>query len=1098
MKKLHRILALAAASLLFHGPAMSDDTDLFVQPGPVGEPPNVLLVIDNAGNFSGNAAGQECVIDIDGDPATTGDRVTTAMSGTVGGIEQCALHTVINALPPDSVKIGIMVYNDSGVFDFSRNECVRYDTSRPGGCLIYPLTLMSATNKANLLTWIRNWTTSGNNPYRVDGSNKATGGVMQEAWAYYKGRTGVSGRPYGAIQPPTACNNYVVFVGNSYSNNGSPGDQTGDSGPKDALEGTSSTSGKRAFPAATAAQTALITRTIRTSCPGSPFDLGTNINNHENRGRYADEWARYMLDQDITTYSIGVLGPGCQSEYEAVLTSMAGVGGGRYFPTRNYDELVAAFQSAFSEMLSVNSVFASVSLPVSVNTQGTFLNQVYIGMFRPDRYALPRWAGNLKQYRLGMVGGSLRLLDAQDPGQPAISSANTGFISTCARSYWTPTAGDTYWQIYKNDPPFCSPYLAVSNTPDGNFVEKGGQGYTLRGSPTATSISRNLKTCNGSCGSSLAEFDSSNTAISKTLLGNAAMSDDDRTALINWARGQNNKGDEIDSDNLPLAAATAMRPSVHGDVVHSRPVAINFGAPTDDPPKVVVFYGGNDGVLRAVNGNRTASIGSVPAGHEMWSFIAPEFYPYIKRLRDNNTQITFLGNTTTTPAPQPKPYGFDGPLTSYTRAGDTWIFGGMRRGGRMIYAFDVSDITDDPNSPALKWRLGCPNLDDDVGCTSVDITDIGQTWSSPTVLKASGYFDVVPTVNPGPGDPLSTNVPRPMLIMGGGYDSCEDADPNTCTSTDKGNRIYVLDPDTGSVLRTFNTDRGVVGDVFVVTNRTTGLAQWAYAADLGGNIYRISGVNANTALASTAPGSWTITKIAALGCDNTATCTANRKFMFAPDVVVEPAPNSGTHILLIGSGDREKPLRDYTSAYGVSNYFFMLKDVPSDSTWLSTNMGTCPSANVMCLDSLYGITGSDDPVAADLANKKGWYLGLNAHEQVVTSAITVFGGTTFSTHTPTVPDPEACASDLGTARVYNIRYNNAAPSKPNATNRYEEIKGGGLPPSPVAGQVKLDGDGPIVPFIIGADPRSPLEGGLPVPPSLTTLPKSITYWYIEK
>ena len=155
------------------------------------------------------------------------------------------------------------------------------------------------------------------------------------------------------------------------------------------------------------------------------------------------------------------------------------------------------------------------------------------------------------------------------------------------------------------------------------------------------------------------------------------------------------------------------------------------------------------------------------------------------------------------------------------------------------------------------------------------------------------------------------------------------------------------------------------------------------------------------------PASWTITKIAALGCNNTATCTANRKFMFAPDVVVEPAPNSGTHILLVGSGDREKPLRDYTSAYGVSNYFFMLKDVPSDSTWLSTNMGTCPSVNVMCLDSLYGITSSADPAASDLANKKGWYLGLNAHEQVVTSSITVFGSTTFSSHTPTVPDPDA-------------------------------------------------------------------------------------------
>ena len=41
----------------------------------------------------------------------------------------------------------------------------------------------------------------------------------------------------------------------------------------------------------------------------------------------------------------------------------------------------------FSEIQAVNSVFASVSLPVSVNTEGTFLNQVYIGMFRPDEKA---------------------------------------------------------------------------------------------------------------------------------------------------------------------------------------------------------------------------------------------------------------------------------------------------------------------------------------------------------------------------------------------------------------------------------------------------------------------------------------------------------------------------------------------------------------------------------------------------------------------------------------------------------------------------------------------------------------------------------------
>ena len=128
----------------------------------------------------------------------------------------------------------------------------------------------------------------------------------------------------------------------------------------------------------------------------------------------------------------------------------------------------------------------------------------------------------------------------------------------------------------------------------------------------------------------------------------------------------------------------------------------------------------------------------------------------------------------------------------------------------------------------------------------------------------------------------------------------------------------------------------MTGDVFVVTDTDTGgtgIAQWAYVADLGGNIYRISGADANTPFNSTAPGSWTITKIASLGgsgtmrassCSHRTSCTTRT-----------------THYsLLIGSGDREKPLKGYTSAYAVQNYFFMVKDKPTDSGWLLNACGS--------------------------------------------------------------------------------------------------------------------------------------------------------------
>ena len=225
-----------------------------------------------------------------------------------------------------------------------------------------------------------------------------------------------------------------------------------------------------------------------------------------------------------------------------------------------------------------------------------------------------------------------------------------------------------------------------------------------------------------------------------------------------------------------------------------------------------------------------------------------------------------------------------------------------------------------------------------------------------------------------------------MLILGGGYDTCEDADPNTCASSAKGRHIYVLDADTGALLKSFDTDRAVIGDIIVIPDSSTGLAKWAYAADLGGNIYRLSGATANAAFGATAPASWTITKIASLGCDTPTSCTAVRKFTFGPDVV----EYDGSYVLLIGSGDREKPLAGFTSAYGVSNYFFRFRDQPENADWLSSENGTC-GADLLCLSSLLPITTTATPDQASLGAKKGWYLGLSAHEQVVTSAITVFG-----------------------------------------------------------------------------------------------------------
>jgi type IV pilus assembly protein PilY1 len=1008
----------------------------------------VLILLDNTANWNRSVAGQAININ-----------------------ERAAMAEILKNLPVNTdgsakFRVGLMLFTETGSPNNNTDGGYMRAAIRDMNATTKPLyeeLLLSLDSLADMSNGGKAGKTmsetyqyfSGRDPFSGNGKVKTdyrgnTYGTIASRAIYALPENAIqdspsgdykNGYPYNSPVDPDGCaGNYIIYI-----SNGAVQDNTADT--REATQRLAAAAQAERIPNAT------------TAIPISPSGSQDNV---------ADEWARFMRRSHLNavTYTVDVdkvtsgQGPG----WSKLLESMATVSDGKYFSVTSGSggkEIADALGRIFSEIQAVNSVFASVSLPVSVNTEGTYLNQVYIGMFRPDQDAFPRWSGNLKQYKLGVVSDMLRTLDAD--ANPAINPL-TGFITECARSFWTPTVIDNYWGFHPQGGCLAIPGADNSNYPDGNVVEKGAQGYTLRGRS-----SRTLRTCRQgstyeSC-SALIAFNGTN--VTETMLGVPTA---ERDPLISWEVGY-----DIDDENLN-SNKTEMRPSIHGDVVHSRPAAINFG--TEANPKVVVFYGANDGVLRAVNGSRSDTIAGVPAGGEMWAFVPPEFYRHMERLRKNLVQISFFGTPTIVPPPEPKPYGVDGPISVFQDASNTWVFAGMRRGGRSVYAFDVSGMAkDSPDTvaPSLKWRKGCDDVPDLLNPTNPAVVrcasgfeEIGQTWSTAKVFKTNGHTG-------------------PMLIMGGGYDPCEDQDVpsgSPCAAT-RGNRIYVMDAGTGQLLKTFDTDRAVVADVFLIPDGTTGLSKLAYAADMGGNIYRISGVNENQPFSDTDPTDWVITKIASLGCDTATTCTPNRKFMFSPDIVEK----NGTYYLLVGSGDREKPVRGFVNAYGVENYFFMVQDNPSDDQWLADGAIT--------LSDLYPIANDGtSPEPTVLADYKGWALAMKPHEQVVTSAITIFGVTTFSSHEPTVPVEGACTSNLGTARVYNIKFSNAAIAN-GTNNRDQPVSGGGLPPSPVAGRVTLD-NGVTVPFLIGGSPESPLESRLPTGTVAGSQPKSVTYWYIEK
>jgi len=122
-------------------------------------------------------------------------------------------------------------------------------------------------------------------------------------------------------------------------------------------------------------------------------------------------------------------------------------------------------------------------------------------------------------------------------------------------------------------------------------------------------------------------------------------------------------------ENTNGITTTEMRPSAHGDVIHSHPAVINYG--TDTSPQVVVYYGGNDGAFRAVNGNQTGNVNGVPPGGELWSFVPPEFWGGIQRLYNNSPLVTFPNITAG--ATQPKAYGIDGPISFALGSSSAWL-----------------------------------------------------------------------------------------------------------------------------------------------------------------------------------------------------------------------------------------------------------------------------------------------------------------------------------------------------------------------------------------------------------------------------------------
>jgi type IV pilus assembly protein PilY1 len=704
--------------------------------------------------------------------------------------------------------------------------------------------------------------------------------------------------------------------------------------------------------------------------------------------RLTEYMANNDLDGDSTngrqlgiTYTIGF------TTDQSLLSDAANAGKGEYYTANNAAELTAAFQGAILNILSTEATFTSPAVAVDTFSQTRSDENVFFAMFNPSERQ--DWAGNIKKLQISVSGGSALLVDKN--GNPAIDSGS-GAINETASTFWS------------------------SN--DGGDVTRGGVGGLLA-ARDLVARPRTLFTNTGT-GGALETFAAENFEPADFGLeaddfeglyalfgvpGEAGFKD-----LLAWAEGFDVDDEDEDSDR------DETRSWILADMLHGKPLVINYGARgsfTRENPELRMLAGTNGGFLHMFG---------VDDGEEDWAFFPKELAGVLSPRRRDDVSPDQI-------------YGIDGSAILYrldnnrdgtidSGEGDlAWVFFGLRRGGRILYALDVSN----PDNPALLWTIdeSTPGFE-----------ELGQTWSAPVIARIPGYKTA--------GGAGGADVYRPVLVFGAGYDDIKDdietaASPSADTM---GRGVYLVDAETGNLVwsltpaadsATNKQETGLLHSVPAAVTQLDSngdtLTDRLYFADTGGNLWRVD--MPGDTLPGAAQTRWRVTKMAAFNTAADDALATDRRFFNAPDVVRTVINGSMVDAVLIGSGDRTNP-----NAMDVENRFYVVLD---EAVLPYTNDKSCdppePFRDFRCYlplsdDDLFDVTSNvlQTGTAAEieaaseaLVAARGWRLDLqNTGEKNLSRALTIDGRIYFSTFSPDVVDFDACVPVPGIGRLYVV------------------------------------------------------------------------------
>ena len=818
--------------------------------------------------------------------------------------------------------------------------------------------------------------------------------------------------------------------------------------------------------------------------------------------------------------------------------------------------LLAALLESLSQINDDSSSFTSVTVPVNAENRTSALNNLFLALFRVDSQGKALWAGNVKRVELlkDVDGNVLGVVDALN--QAAFNPLN-GKLNDDALSIWAdPAAEDVVaFDATKDE---------VSGR-DGNSVTRGGAGHKIPGFKVAPGGQGNVGVANSdglrqlylgpdtfnplsNTGNALVALDADdgnplladaaiqtlltvrnadttvNTTFVEDVLTDAGIAvasplssettgvqdtaaEDATQVLLKWVRGV----DVFDWDADTLR--DDVRPWLWGDVLHSRPLSINYGALGSHGiynQDVRLIFGSNDGMLHYVRNTAASSPAEPtppapalalntqtvsPFGEETWAFMPRQMLSLVPNLLNRTNNVGADGH----------PYGVDGEPVLFSIDNDddgiiertlgnadtcapgtdncdkAYVYFGLRRGGTSYFALDVSF----PDAlPRLLWRL-------DENTTG--FSELAMSFSTPRVGWVQYERD---TINEFAGEA----VPTPVVIFGGGYYGGWNAahtarigkDDLTNTADDlKGNAIFMVHARTGqliwkahggaSTVGVSNTefthvdmDHSIAAPVTPMDSDGDRLIDRLYVGDTHGQVWRVDLPKYNdtntdpTYRTQFREDYWTVTKFA----DLSGSGATDLRFFHSLGVV-QASDSIGSHdIVAGGTGDRAHPQSEGVANTGVDvvkqNWFFALKDrntvtgSPGTTVFQYSNIsaaGYIPDITSTCLNA-------SDAGCQPAGAVNGYRLKLEENgEKNLSPPLISAGFVTFTTYLPEGTVDEASCVPLGRSRIYQVQLKNGAPAPflhPDAvegsyteTDRwidgYEGIDGGVVAVSPSVG-----------------------------------------------